>query len=39
VIIDVSHPDTVNTLTSRTLEYFGRVDLVANNVGIATSGG
>ncbi len=38
VITDVSDAAAVNTLASRTLEHFGRVDLVVNNAGIAPGG-
>jgi NAD(P)-dependent dehydrogenase (short-subunit alcohol dehydrogenase family) len=36
VITDVSDAAAVNTLASRTLEYFDRVDVVVNNAGITT---
>jgi NAD(P)-dependent dehydrogenase (short-subunit alcohol dehydrogenase family) len=39
VITDVSDPAAVTTLACRTLEHFGRVDLVVNNAGIATGSG
>ncbi|MBV8992421.1 MAG: SDR family NAD(P)-dependent oxidoreductase [Pseudonocardiales bacterium] len=39
VITDVSDPAAVTTLAFRTLEHFGRVDLVVNNAGIARGGG
>lgn len=39
VVTDVSDPLAVTALASRTLEHFGRVDLVVNNAGIATGGG
>ncbi|MDQ3764626.1 MAG: SDR family NAD(P)-dependent oxidoreductase [Actinomycetota bacterium] len=39
VITDVSDATAVNTLASRTLEHFGRVDMVVNNTGIAPGGG
>lgn len=32
---DVSDPEAVNALARRTLEHFGRVDLVVNNAGIS----
>ncbi|PZS11357.1 MAG: short-chain dehydrogenase [Pseudonocardiales bacterium] len=39
VITDVSDAAAVNTLASRTVEYFGRVDMVVNNAGIGGGGG
>jgi NAD(P)-dependent dehydrogenase (short-subunit alcohol dehydrogenase family) len=39
VITDVSDAAAVDALASRTLERFGRVDMVVNNAGIATGGG
>ncbi|HZD14280.1 MAG TPA: SDR family NAD(P)-dependent oxidoreductase [Pseudonocardiaceae bacterium] len=36
VIIDVSDAGAVTALASRTLEHFGRVDVVVNNAGIIT---
>jgi NAD(P)-dependent dehydrogenase (short-subunit alcohol dehydrogenase family) len=39
VITDVSDAAAVTTLASRTVEYFGRVDMVVNNAGIGGSGG
>ncbi len=39
VITDVSDAAAVDALASRTLEHFGRVDIVVNNAGIATHGG
>jgi NADP-dependent 3-hydroxy acid dehydrogenase YdfG len=36
VITDVSDAAAVNTLASRTLEHFDRVDVVVNNAGITT---
>ena len=39
VITDVSDAAAVNMLASRTVEYFGRVDIVVNNAGIGGSGG
>jgi NAD(P)-dependent dehydrogenase (short-subunit alcohol dehydrogenase family) len=39
VITDVSDPGAVTTLASRTLEHFGRVDVVVNNPGIASGDG
>jgi NAD(P)-dependent dehydrogenase (short-subunit alcohol dehydrogenase family) len=39
VIIDVSDPVAVTTLAARTLDHFGRVDLVVNNAGIAVGRG
>lgn len=36
VITDVSDAVAVDALASRTLEHFGRVDVVVNNAGIAT---
>jgi NAD(P)-dependent dehydrogenase (short-subunit alcohol dehydrogenase family) len=38
VITDVSDAAAVNTLASRTVEYFGRVDMVVNNAGIGGDG-
>jgi NAD(P)-dependent dehydrogenase (short-subunit alcohol dehydrogenase family) len=38
VITDVSDAGAVNTLASRTIEYFGRVDVVVNNAGIGGGG-
>lgn len=35
VITDVSDAAAVNTLASRTLEHFGRIDVVVNNAGVA----
>src|SRR5438270_2056824 len=34
VITDVSDPASVNALASRTLDHFGRVDIVVNHAGI-----
>ena len=34
VITDVSDPASVKALASRTLDHFGRVDIVVNNAGI-----
>jgi NAD(P)-dependent dehydrogenase (short-subunit alcohol dehydrogenase family) len=39
VITDVSDPVAATTLASRTLDHFGRVDLVVNNAGISRGGG
>ena len=39
VITDVSDAAAVTTLASRTVEYFGRVDIVVNNAGIGGGGG
>ena len=39
VITDVSDAAAVNTLASRTLEHFGRVDIVVNNAAITNDGG
>lgn len=39
VVTDVSDPVAVTTLDSRTLEHFGRVDLVVNNAGISIGSG
>jgi NAD(P)-dependent dehydrogenase (short-subunit alcohol dehydrogenase family) len=39
VVTDVSDPVAVTTLAARTLDYFGRVDLVVNNAGIGVGGG
>ncbi|HJT04061.1 MAG TPA: SDR family NAD(P)-dependent oxidoreductase [Pseudonocardiaceae bacterium] len=39
VVTDVSDPVAVTTLASRTVEHFGRVDLVINNAGIASESG
>jgi NAD(P)-dependent dehydrogenase (short-subunit alcohol dehydrogenase family) len=38
VITDVSDAAAVDTLASRTLEHFGRVDVVVNNASIVGSG-
>ncbi|HKR51663.1 MAG TPA: SDR family NAD(P)-dependent oxidoreductase [Pseudonocardiaceae bacterium] len=38
VITDVSDAAAVTTLASRTVEYFGRVDIVVNNAGIGGDG-
>jgi NAD(P)-dependent dehydrogenase (short-subunit alcohol dehydrogenase family) len=38
VITDVSDAAAVNTLACRTLEHFGRVDMVVNNAGIGGGG-
>jgi NAD(P)-dependent dehydrogenase (short-subunit alcohol dehydrogenase family) len=37
VVTDVSDAATVGELASRTLDHFGRVDVVVNNAGITTS--
>ncbi|MDQ3761347.1 MAG: SDR family NAD(P)-dependent oxidoreductase [Actinomycetota bacterium] len=39
VITDVSDAVALGALASRTLDHFGRVDLVVNNAGIATGDG
>jgi NAD(P)-dependent dehydrogenase (short-subunit alcohol dehydrogenase family) len=39
VITDVGDAAAVNTLASRTLDHFGRVDVVVNNAGITTGSG
>lgn len=39
ITTDVSDPVAVTTLAARTLEHFGRVDLIVNNAGIANGGG
>jgi len=39
VVTDVSDAAAVGALASRTLEHFGRVDVVVNNAGITAPGG
>ncbi|HKR49273.1 MAG TPA: SDR family NAD(P)-dependent oxidoreductase [Pseudonocardiaceae bacterium] len=39
VVTDVSDAAAVDALASRTLDHFGRVDVVVNNAGIALGGG
>jgi NAD(P)-dependent dehydrogenase (short-subunit alcohol dehydrogenase family) len=39
VITDVSDAVAVDALASRTLEHFGRVDIVVNNAAITNDGG
>ncbi|MGB6163262.1 MAG: SDR family NAD(P)-dependent oxidoreductase [Pseudonocardiaceae bacterium] len=39
VVTDVSDATAVGALASRTLEHFGRVDVVVNNAGIAVANG
>lgn len=39
VITDVSDPAALRALASRTLDHFGRVDVVVNNAGIASGDG
>lgn len=38
VVTDVSDAAAVNALASRTVEYFGRVDVIVNNAGIGSGG-
>lgn len=38
VITDVSDARAVDALATRTIDHFGRVDLIVNNAGIATGG-
>lgn len=38
VITDVSDAAALDALASRTLDHFGRIDVVVNNAGIATGG-
>jgi NAD(P)-dependent dehydrogenase (short-subunit alcohol dehydrogenase family) len=39
VVTDVSDAAAVGALASRTLEHFGRVDMVVNNAGITADNG
>ncbi|WP_285244192.1 SDR family NAD(P)-dependent oxidoreductase [Pseudarthrobacter sp. fls2-241-R2A-127] len=36
VVTDVTDPDSVDALAARTMEAFGRVDLVCNNAGVVS---
>ena len=38
MVCDVSDPEQVDRLATRTMEHFGRVDLVCNNAGVVAGG-
>jgi 3-oxoacyl-[acyl-carrier protein] reductase len=39
VVADVSRQDGVDSVVARTVERFGRIDVLVNNVGVASGGG